>query len=287
MNALDTTIPALEPGLFNPTRRRQLGAVFRLELARTFLGRRAWLLYVAALLPVGLMLLYAFVLSRLRDNSESVAATVQMYAHVYQILLLRMVVFFGCLWAFLNLFRGEVLDRSLHFYFLTPVRREILVVGKFLAGWVGTSLLFGLSTLVSCLLLYVPFGAASFSDHLLGGPGLGQLLTYLGITSLACLGYGAVALLLGLFFTNPILPAVLLFGWELINFLLPPMLKRLSVIHYLKSLAPVPVSEGLLAVVGEPSPGWLSVLGLAILATALVALSCWWVRSMEIRYGDD
>ena len=68
------------------------------------------------------------------------------------------------------------------------------------------------------------------------GPGLGQLLTYAGITILACIGYGAFFLVVGLFFRNPIIPAIVLYGWEWLNFLLPPLLKKISVIHYLNSL---------------------------------------------------
>ena len=51
--------------------------------------------------------------------------------------------------------------------------------------------------------------------------------------------------------------------------LLPPLLKKISVIHYLNSLVPVPLSEGPLAVVVEPTPAWISVPGLLIV-TALV-----------------
>ena len=42
----------------------------------------------------------------------------------------------------MNLFRGEVVDRSLHYYFLAPVRREVLVVGKYLSGLIATIALF-------------------------------------------------------------------------------------------------------------------------------------------------
>ena len=47
---------------------------------------------------------------------------------------------------------------------------------------------------------------------------------------------------------------LLLYGWEWLNFLLPPLLKKVSVIHYLNSLVPVPISEGPFAVVAEPTP---------------------------------
>jgi ABC-type transport system involved in multi-copper enzyme maturation permease subunit len=62
-----------------------------------------------------------------------------MFAGVFQFFFLRLAIFFGCLGIFMNLFRGEILDRSLHFYFLAPIRREVLMTGKFLAGLLATA----------------------------------------------------------------------------------------------------------------------------------------------------
>ena len=70
-----------------------------------------------------------------------------MFAGVFQFFFLRLAVFFGCLGIFMNLFRGEILDRSLHFYFLAPIRREVLMVGKFLAGLLATCVIFVTSEL--------------------------------------------------------------------------------------------------------------------------------------------
>ena len=88
------------------------------------------------------------------------------------------------------------------------------------------------------LLLYLPHFPSESSRFFFDGPGMGQLLTYAGITILACIGYGAFFLVVGLFFRNPIIPAIVLYGWEWLNFLMPPLLKKISVIHYLNSLAP-------------------------------------------------
>ena len=136
------------------------------------------------------------------------------YAVYYGGFILRTVVFFGCAWIFMNLFRGDLVDRSLHFYFLSPVRREVLVVGKYLSGLVTSVILFGATTIISLLLLYFPHFYAESSRFFFAGPGLGQLLTYAGITVLACIGYGAFFLVVGLFFRNPIIPALVLYGWE-------------------------------------------------------------------------
>ena len=46
------------------------------------------------------------------------------YAGIFQLFYLRLVIFFGCLGIFMNLFRGEMLDKTLHFWVLVPARRE-------------------------------------------------------------------------------------------------------------------------------------------------------------------
>ncbi|REK09188.1 MAG: hypothetical protein DWQ36_07640, partial [Acidobacteria bacterium] len=114
-----------------------------------------------------------------------------------------------------------------------------------------------------------------------------QLFADVSVVLLACLGYGSVFLILGLVFRNPILPAFIVLGWEALHFLLPPMLKKISVIHYLKSLIPLPMSEGPFAVVAEPPAVWVSVLGLLLLTAAVLVASSFFVRRFEVRYGED
>src|SRR2546430_3852411 len=113
------------------------------------------------------------------------------------------------------------------------------------------------------LLIFFPHFYSASVRFFLDGPGTIQLFTYVGITILACIGYGAFFLVVGLFFRNPIIPALVLYGWESINFLLPPLLKKISVIHYLNSLTPVPAPAATpFGVMVEPTPAWISVPGL-------------------------
>src|SRR5579864_3968279 len=78
-----------------------------------------------------------------------------MFAGVFQFFFLRLAVFFGCLGIFMNLFRGEILDRSLHFYFLAPIRRDVLMIGKFLAGLLATCTIFVSSEILqTCAFLW-------------------------------------------------------------------------------------------------------------------------------------
>ena len=55
----------------------------------------------------------------------------------------------------MNLFRGELVDRSLHYYFLSAVRREVLVVGKYISGLATSIILFTATTVIAMLLLYI------------------------------------------------------------------------------------------------------------------------------------
>ncbi|MCM3869770.1 MAG: ABC transporter permease [Pyrinomonadaceae bacterium] len=265
---------------------RQIRAIFRLEIEKNFLGRRSILLYLLALVPITPLALLAPFTPPGREWQDFTQYNM-IFAYYYAGLILRTVVFFGCAWIFMNLFRGDIVDRSLHFYFLSPVRREILVVGKYLSGLVTSIILFAGTTVICMLLLYVPHFPSESARFFFEGPGLGQLLAYAGITILACVGYGAFFLVVGLFFRNPIIPALVLYGWEWLNFLLPPLLKKISVIHYLHSLTPIPVQEGPFAVVAEPTPAWIAVPSLIIVTILVLIAASYRIRHMEIRYGSD
>jgi hypothetical protein len=265
---------------------RQIGAIFRLEVSKNFLGRRSILLYLLALVPiVPLVFLAPFTPP---DRSwQDFTQYSMIFAVFYGGLILRTVVFFGCAWIFMNLFRGDIVDRSLHFYFLSSVRREVLVVGKYLSGLVTSIVLFTAATVICMLLLYFPHFPSESSRFFVDGAGLGHLLTYAGITILACIGYGAFFLVVGLFIRNPIIPAIVLYGWEWLNFLLPPLLKKVSVIHYLHSLTPIPVYEGPFAVYAEPTPAWIAIPSLIVVTVIVLVVASFRIRHMEIRYGSD
>lgn len=264
--------------------RRQALAILRLELRRSFLSKRALGLFALALMPVlsvGARWVHLVVTGRAGDVAESTSG----FGITFQAFILHFVIFLGCVSIFGNLVRREVLDRTLHYYFLTPVRRELLVAAKYVTGLLVAFLLFGSSTAVSFFLAYAPDqGAEAFFLH---GPGLGHLAAYLLVTFLACVGYGAMFLTLGFFFKSPAIPALVLFGWEWLHFLLPPLLKKFSVIHYLQSLCPVPISEGPLAILSDAPSPWVAIPGLLLLSVLLVAVSAWRVRKMEIMYEED
>jgi ABC-type transport system involved in multi-copper enzyme maturation permease subunit len=265
----------------------QARRVTRIEVRRNLLTWKAWWVYFLAFVPALIILLHSLLD---RHASAEIADDTEVLAGIIQVYYIRLGVFFGCLGIFSRLIRGEMIDRSLHFYLLSPVRREVLLLAKFAAGSISAVLLFGGATLLSFVLMYLPFGAAGH-DYVFNGPGLGQLEGYLAIVTLGCLGYGAVFLLLSMMFRNPMPAAMLVMGWEAINPVLPTLLQRFSVASYLRSMMPVSIpAEGvfaLLTIQTEPIPAWIPALGLLALTALVLAYSCYRIRRLEIRYSTE
>jgi ABC-type transport system involved in multi-copper enzyme maturation permease subunit len=265
----------------------QARRLIRIEVRRNLFSWRAGWIYFLAFIPTFIIFIHcifeAHHASWMSDDTNVLASVVQLYY-------IRLGVFFGCLGIFSRLIRGEMIERSLHFYLLSPVRRELLLLCKFVAGSFSAVLLFGSAIVADFALMYAGFGAAG-RDYVFNGPGLGQLEAYLAIIVLACLGYGSVFLLLSMIFRNPTPAAMLVLGWEAINPVLPSLLQKLSVASYLRHLMPVSVSAdgifALLTVETEPVSAWAATLGLLLLIAVVLFYSCYRIRTLEIRYTTE
>ena len=263
----------------------QLAAILRIEIKKALWMRRSIWIYLLALAPAALFGIDA--LMGTESHTWDAEERTRLFAYVFQIFYLRVGIFFGCMGLFTWLFRGEIVEKSLHYYFLAPVRREILVAGKFLAGFVTTSLLFGGSVALGFIFAYGKAG----NNFVFHGPGLGHLTSYLFVTVLACLGFGAIFLALSLLFKNPILPGAAVLLWESFHAVAPSLMQRFSVTFYLQQLSPVTVPpDGFLAlftVVAEPVAPWVAVVGLLVLSAAILVFAGYRIRRTEISYLAD
>jgi ABC-type transport system involved in multi-copper enzyme maturation permease subunit len=265
----------------------QFRVIAALEFRRNVFTKRGVWIYFLAFAPAFIIAMHGL---ESMGKRCTMGEDTQILAGIIMFFYVRLGIFFGCLGLFTWLFRGEVVQKSLHYYFLAPVRREILMLGKFAAGVATTVLLFGAGVLFSYMFMYGHFGPAG-QNFTLDGPGLGHLRAYLTIVVLACVGYGSAFLALSMVFKNPIPAGTLMFLWETISGAMPAVVQKLSITFYLKNLAPVALpTEGILAlftVVVEPVPAWLAVPGVGLVAAAFLAFACWRIRSMEISYATD
>jgi ABC-2 family transporter protein len=228
------------------------------------------------------------------DDPDTLPQVSAVFATIFQFYYLRLAIFFGCVGIFMNLFRGEMRDKSLHFYLLTPVRREVLVAGKYLAGLMAAVVIFTASTALQLAAMLWEFDRGVVSGYL-AGPGWGEVGSYLGVTALACAGYGGIFMAAGLLFRNPIVPTAVVLVWESANLFLPATLKHLSLIFYLQSLCPVvaapdstlpPLVTALISA-APPAGTAAAVVVVAIFTIAVVGISGLRARKLEIHYSTD
>ena len=227
-------------------------------------------------------------------HPENLETDNTVFATIFQFYYLRLAIFFGCVGIFTNLFRGEMVDKNLHFYLLTPMRREVLLVGKFFAGLIATSVIFTIGTALQLTALLWMYRGPILNQYL-HDVGWSQIGAYLGVTALACAGYGSIFLAAGLIWRNPIIPAAIVLVWESANVFLPATLKTVSVIFYLQSLCPVVASPEndmsmplqLLLSATQPPKAGTAIMGLIVLVLVLLVIAARWARRLEINYGTD
>jgi ABC-type transport system involved in multi-copper enzyme maturation permease subunit len=229
-----------------------------------------------------------------RSNPETLPENLLVFATIFRFYFLRLAVFFGCVGIFTNLFRGEMLDKSLHFYLLTPVRREILLAGKYLAGLLAAVVIFTASVALqwAAMLWQFPHDAAA---AYFAGSSAAHLPAYLGVTALASAAYGSVFLCAGILFRNPIVPAAVVLLWESANLFLPATLQKFGIIYYLQSLCPLAAAPDssmpaplTLLISSASSASVPAALACLILFTlALLMFSAIRSRTLEINYSTD
>lgn len=224
-------------------------------------------------------------------DGPDLAGTTTVFAGLYQGFVLPLVLFFACVVVFTSAMRRDVRQRTFHHYLLCPLRREVLLAGRFAAGVLVAFAFLAAGVVVAFALAHLQLLGTeqrfAVQGFFTAGPGFGHLTAYLAVTLLGCVGYGAVFTALGLHVKNPIVPVIAVAGWEALTPFLPPGLKAITIYHYLRGLCPVPIDEGPFAILAEPPSPWTAVPGLLLVAAALLALAARKLRRIEIDYGDE
>ncbi len=213
----------------------------------------------------------------LRVNGVQVDA-VSMFGGMIWILFLWFIVpilgvFYGT-----SLIADEVDDKTITYLFTRPVRRGAVVVGKYLAYLVCTTLVV-LPSVMIVYFLMVPIRLIPSSFM--------SLVVDLGVLGLGLAAYGALFALIGAALRRPLIVGlVFVFGWEFVTLVLPGYLKRFTLAYYLQPLVPhaMPTGDTVSLLQGAffrdpPSvPVCLACLALAILVSLALA-----VRVVEQR----
>lgn len=264
----------------------------RLRHGRHALGR---LLLISV--PVVFALLVAAVLTGQADHAFSeplvihgerraVGAELLQIARLFRFLNLPFVVFMATASLFANLYSSEIADRTLHHLFLLPVRREIITIGKYVAGVVVAFLTALVAWLLAMGILVSIHGAPAAISWALSLTGLKHVAAYATMLFLATAAYGALFLAIGALFRSPSLVAAAFWGWEQLTIFLPTGFKRFSIIQWVTSFMPMSVTtDSMFATLGDPEHPAVAVLVLAATVILCVAAATWRARHIQVSYG--
>ncbi len=262
---MTTPARATPPSLPDAARR-----IFDLSFGEMLWSRRTIFMALVVGGPVVLALVFKIVESlgmpALRVNGARVAGS-SIFGVMIWMLYVRFIipvlgVFYGT-----ALMADEVEDKTLTYLFTRPVPRGAVLLGKYLAYLVCTSLVV-LPSVTLTYFLVVPFAEV--------GATFRTLVLDLGILALGLAVYGAVFAFVGTWLKRPLVVGlVFAFGWEQVAMVLPGYLRQLTVAHYLQGLVPHALpSDNALSVLQSmfrtaPSPASAVVSLLAILAVFL------------------
>jgi ABC-type Na+ efflux pump permease subunit len=163
-----------------------------------------------------------------------------------------------------SLMADEIEDKTITYLFTRPVRRGAVLVGKYVAYLVCTSLVV-LPSVMIVYFLIVPFSQIPGS--------FGSLVTDLGLLAIGLATYGALFALVGTLLKRPLVAGlVFAFGWEQAAMLMPGYLKRFTVAHYVQGLVPHAM----------PSDGVTSVLQAVFTEMPSTATSLFWLSTILV-----
>jgi ABC-type transport system involved in multi-copper enzyme maturation permease subunit len=241
-------------------------AVFDLSLEGMLWSRRSLVLGLFLAVPVLLAIVYRVVLV------AHVPAEIT-GLHLYGVLVVRFWVSnalpLTALFYATALIADEVEGRTLTYLLTRPVQRPAILAGKFAAYLVTTLCLALPGAVVTFLLLATSRGASLAAS-------VPDLFRDVGVLALTLLVYGALFALMGVLLKRPLIPGLLfLFVWELIANL-PGYMPRFTVTAWLRSLVTHrPPGRGLSEIFGQVLPAGLSLVVLAVMTAAFLALALW------------
>ncbi len=262
----------------NMKKQNAMPVIFASFFKSGFKAKRTRVFILLSLIPVVLMLVI-----RIMETAGSLAAnaSADFFAKVmlvlyFQLLIPVLALFFGS-----TIVNEELDNKTLVYLTTVPVRRRTILLGKYLAAFLQVVLLVGCGFLL-CFL-------ASALTRLGEAGAWEELAVFLGTSLLALFCYSALFTAAGAFMKKSILSGLFfVFGWESVVQYFPGVTQKFTIIHWIKSLLPVPPGEGgFLIFQLQPSPAPESVAVLFIAGLLFLALAVFIFERKEYILSDN
>lgn len=221
--------------------------------------------YLLSFLPVlmALIIKFTIIFSDRRSLSGLYIFSNIIVVFYLQFLILLLALFFGT-----SICSEELENRTLTYLTTRPLPKSAVVIGKFAAYSVLTCAMTAIGIVLAFIILNL--------DNLNHWEGYSILLRDVGVLWLGLLCYTAFFTFIGSFLKRSIMFGLIFcFGWENMIQYFPGSTQKFAIVHYLKSLLPVPQTGGFnfLLFRLEPTPPLQAVLMLLLLAAVFLGLA--------------
>lgn len=193
-----------------------------------------------------------------------------------QFLILILALFFGT-----SVASEETEGQTLTYLTTRPIPKSAIVLGKYSAYTTLVIIMMSVGVLLSFIILNVN-NLAKFSLYKI-------LLRDVIVLALGIICYTAFFTFLGTFLKKSILVGLVFsFGWESVIQYFPGSTQRFSIVHYLKSLLPVPRTGrfSFLMFRLEPTPDGLAIFMLFLITAIFLGLACFLFSYKEYILED-
>ena len=201
--------------------------IFDITFRQTILGKKTVLMLILAFLPVLIAIYYRL------SGRASVISPEQALSHIMVFFLLFLSILVALFYG-TAIVADEIDNKTIPYIFTRPVRKYLIVIGKFAAYFLGAFLVLIPPMLITFLLIATD-GRMS-TDFALS---LCLFSKQFCVIIASLIVYGAIFTFFGARLRFPVVFGLMLaFGWEKITLLVPGIVRKFSVAHYLLSAFP-------------------------------------------------
>ena len=255
---------------------RQFKTIFFMTFGQMFWSKKTFFISIISLLPVILALIFRF--SRHSPNDASAIFSIFALAIFVSFLSILVSLLYST-----AIVADEIDNKTITYLLTRAVSKSSIILGKFAAYLLGAFLVLFLSLLITLLLTATdPKMQHTFVSN------LNLFGKYLGVIVLALITYGSIFTFFGASFKHPVIIGLLFaFGWEKIAVIVPGLIQKISIVHYLLSAFPtdrIPkhIGDGLFKSTIQPVP---SIIILLIIAGVFLGLSIFVLYHKEYRFN--
>ncbi|MCX7000334.1 MAG: ABC transporter permease [Candidatus Sumerlaeota bacterium] len=277
---------------FSPGRQRFRQALTIINLSvRRYLFTR----YMGVLIFLGLtpclfagMIAIAKIIQEGYGRQPQISEMNQFLQMAFRLIYIHFIIFFVAIIFGFTLLRKEVDDRTLHYLFLQPVSKTLVILSKYVAFVIVTWIFLCATFLLMYVIMFIPYGIGVMAKDLFESGRAVSLVEECFVMLVALALYGAIFMVMGTLFKSAWFGAIF-YLWETALPYLPSTFKFFTVSNYLQAMTPErgAIAPQLFELYGE-MPGPLHcVIAIVLILTVFISLTVFLIRRYECRYAES